>query len=168
MMTPHLSQQQMNYQVPMKPLHATQSYDQGYVAPPSYYPPGFLPPGQHMHSPQVHKTRAPSMAYGNPMMGLEHANIDQADSPMANDLDYFLQSIIIPQGAQQQQQQMFLSSLMQSDPAQIPGMTENLASFLCAGGAPHSETIAANGAVTQQHNDSYLLSKYMNDERFAD
>lgn len=173
MMTPHLSQHQqnLNYQVPMKPLHS-QSYDQGgYIAPPSYYPPGFLPPGQHMHSPQVQKTRAPSMAYGNPMMGLDNPNMDPSDSPMANDLDYFLQSIIIPQGnqQQQQQQQMFLSSLMQSDPAQIPGMTENLASFLCAG-APsgHGEVVAANGAATQQHNDSYLLSKYMNDERFAD
>lgn len=170
MLTPHLSQQNLNYQVPMKPLHASQSYDQGYAAPPSYYPPGYLPPAQHMHSPQVHKTRAPSMAYGNPMMGLENPNMDPTDSPMANDLDYFLQSIIIPQGAQQQQQQqqMFLSSLMQNDPAQISGMTENLASFLCASASNgHSEPVVT-GAAAQQHNDSYLLSKYMNDERFAD
>jgi len=163
-------QQSLNYQVPMKPIPSSQTYDQSQAY--GYYPAattGF--PHGVMHSPQVQaKQRTPHHHhhYGNSMMGLEHGNIDVSNMEH-NDLDYFLQSIIIPQGAPQpassQQQQAFMNNLLQVDPSQINAFPENLASFLCAGTSVNT----SNGHGEQQQNsDSYLLSKYMNDDRFAD
>lgn len=177
MITPHLSMQQQNlsYQIPMKP--GSHSFDQGYsnaaTTQGGYYPPpGY--PSHHMHSPQVHAKQRNMSAY--PMMPLE-APMEGHEPSMNNDIDFFLQSIIVPPGsaaAQQahQQQQLFLSSLMQADPNQIPGLTENLASFLCPNPSGHGESHQQNGSAGPSNmpgqNDSYLLSKYMNDERFAD
>lgn len=175
MLTPHLSlqQQSLSYQVPMKP--GSQSFDQGYANGAAalsnpYYPQGYAP-AHHMHSPQVHSKQRnmampPQQTY--PMMPME-PSMEGHEQSMGNDIDFFLQSIIVPPGssaAQQahQQQQLFLSSLMQSDPNQIPGLTENLASFLSG----HNEQPTAAHSGIPGQNDSYLLSKYMNDERFAD
>lgn len=147
----------LNYQVPMKPVHS-QSFDQHTAGYPAYYAPGgaYPPPRQ----------RTASLAYPHPQHMQAHG---AAEPPLeapglvtGHDLDYFLQSVIIPAGgAGAAQQQMFLSGLMgQADAGQLSGMGESLASFLCAGAAP------PNGEP--QQSDSYLLSKYMNDERFAD
>lgn len=185
-LSPHLNASSMNYQVPMKP-----GYEQASVYPQAYYSSQIMGMGYAPaipQSPQIscHKSRATSIAFTNPMMTAidqsstahhhhhQHAlDVDPTSQAQLNpnDLDFFLQSVIFPQGSTSAaQQQIFLSSLMtQHDPTQLPGITENLTNFLTgsnsASGNSSSQPLMEHG---HQQSDSYLLSKYMNDERFAD
>ncbi len=132
----------LNYQIPLKQSSANYENPNGY---PGYYMAPVALNG--FNSPQIHKTRSATLPqYMDPVL-------DDAASTMGNDLDFFLQSIIIPQNGSQ--------APFSLDNHQIPGLTENLASFLCG---PANSDVSTH----PQPSDSFLLSKYMNDERFAD